>query len=41
MERYTRQNNAVNIYQDYFEEEEEEADGAPEPPSAKTVNVLR
>lgn len=41
VEQYTRQNNTVDIYQDYLEEEEEEAEGAQESPSAKTINVMR
>lgn len=40
MEHYARQNNTVNIYQDYFEDEEE-ADGSQETPSARTIKVLR
>ncbi|XP_028284097.1 dynein intermediate chain 2, axonemal, partial [Parambassis ranga] len=41
MEHYIRQNNAVDIYQEYFEEEEEEVDESQEPPSAKTINIFR
>lgn len=40
MEHSTRQNNTVNIYQHYFEDEEE-ADRSQETPSAKTVGVFR
>lgn len=40
VEYYTRQNNTVNIYQDYFEDEED-VDGTQETPSAKTINVFR
>ncbi|XP_060933496.1 dynein axonemal intermediate chain 2 [Limanda limanda] len=40
MEHCIRQNNAVDIYQEYLEDEEEEED-IQEPPSAKTINVLR
>lgn len=40
VEYYTRQNNTVNIYQDYFEDEEE-VEGSQETPSAKTINVFR
>lgn len=40
VEYYTRQNNAVDIYQDYFEDEEE-VEGSQETPSAKTINVFR
>uniref|UniRef100_A0A8K9X0J5 Dynein, axonemal, intermediate chain 2b n=1 Tax=Oncorhynchus mykiss TaxID=8022 RepID=A0A8K9X0J5_ONCMY len=40
MEHCIKQNNAINIYQEYFEEEEvvEESE---EQPSAKTINVFR
>ncbi|XP_034439463.1 dynein intermediate chain 2, axonemal-like [Hippoglossus hippoglossus] len=40
MEHCIRQNNAVDIYQEYLEDEEEE-EGIQEPPSAKTINVFR
>ncbi|NXA04168.1 DYI3 protein, partial [Sapayoa aenigma] len=40
MEHYIRQNNAIDIYEEYFEEDEEE-DGEDEMPSAKTISVLR
>ncbi|XP_069372599.1 dynein axonemal intermediate chain 2-like isoform X2 [Paralichthys olivaceus] len=40
MEHCIRQNNAVDIYQEYLEEEEE-VGGSQEPPSAKTINVFR
>lgn len=40
MEHCIKQNNAIDIYQEYFEAEEvfEESD---EPPLAKTINVFR
>ncbi|NXM07282.1 DNAI2 protein, partial [Tyrannus savana] len=40
MEHCIRQNNAIDIYEEYFAEDEEE-EGDEEPPSAKTINVLR
>ncbi|XP_053552306.1 dynein axonemal intermediate chain 2 [Bombina bombina] len=40
MEHCIKQNNAVDIYEEYFEEEEELA-GTDEAPSAKTINVFR
>ncbi|XP_027759976.1 dynein intermediate chain 2, axonemal isoform X2 [Empidonax traillii] len=40
MEHCIRQNNAIDIYEEYFAEDEEE-EGVEEPPSAKTINVLR
>ncbi|XP_059183664.1 dynein axonemal intermediate chain 2-like [Centropristis striata] len=40
MEHCIRQNNAVDIYQEYFEDEEEVEENQ-EPPSAKTINVYR
>lgn len=40
MEHCIRQNNAVDIYQEYFEDEEE-MEESQEPPSAKTINVFR
>ncbi|KAL0983885.1 hypothetical protein UPYG_G00134340 [Umbra pygmaea] len=40
MEHCIRQNNAINIYQEYFEEEELEEEPE-EHPSAKTINVFR
>ncbi|KAM6974951.1 LOW QUALITY PROTEIN: dynein axonemal intermediate chain 2-like [Tautogolabrus adspersus] len=40
MEHCIRQNNAVDIYQEYFEEDEEEEENQ-EAPSAKTINVFR
>uniref|UniRef100_A0A8C9XEF2 Dynein, axonemal, intermediate chain 2b n=2 Tax=Sander lucioperca TaxID=283035 RepID=A0A8C9XEF2_SANLU len=40
MEHCIRQNNAVDIYQEYFEDEDE-VEESPEPPSAKTINVFR
>ncbi|XP_022603131.1 dynein intermediate chain 2, axonemal [Seriola dumerili] len=40
MEHCNRQNNAVDIYQTYFEDEEEVEESL-EPPSAKTINVFR
>lgn len=39
MENCIRQNNAIDIYQNYFEDVEVES--ADEPPSAKTINVFR
>nr|XP_056704684.1 dynein axonemal intermediate chain 2 [Euleptes europaea] len=40
MEHCIKQNNAINIYEEYFEEEEA-AGITDEPPSAKTINVFR
>ncbi|XP_034722320.1 dynein intermediate chain 2, axonemal-like, partial [Etheostoma cragini] len=40
MEHCIRQNNAVDIYQEYFEDEDELED-TQDPPSAKTINVFR
>lgn len=40
MEHCIRQNNAVDIYQLYFEDEEE-VEESQESPSAKTINVFR
>ncbi|XP_018423722.1 PREDICTED: dynein intermediate chain 2, axonemal [Nanorana parkeri] len=40
MEHCIKQNNAINIYEEYFEEEEE-VEGMDEAPSAKTINVFR
>lgn len=40
MEHCIKQNNAIDIYEEYFEDEET-ADVADEPPSAKTINVFR
>ncbi|XP_044028014.1 dynein axonemal intermediate chain 2 isoform X1 [Siniperca chuatsi] len=40
MEHCIRQNNSVDIYQEYFEDEEEVEENQ-EPPSAKTINVFR
>ncbi|XP_004564470.3 dynein axonemal intermediate chain 2 isoform X1 [Maylandia zebra] len=40
MEHCIRQNNAVDIYQEYFEDEEV-VEEIQEPPSAKTVNIFR
>ena len=39
MEHCIRQNNAIDIYEEYFEDVE--TDGIEEPPSAKTINVFR
>lgn len=39
MEHIIRQNNALDIYEDYFADIEVE--GTDEPPSAKTINVFR
>uniref|UniRef100_A0A8C9SCC7 Dynein axonemal intermediate chain 2 n=1 Tax=Scleropages formosus TaxID=113540 RepID=A0A8C9SCC7_SCLFO len=45
MEHSIKQNNAIDIYQEYFEEEdeedEEEVTDAKEQPAAKTINVFR
>ncbi|NWS12671.1 DNAI2 protein, partial [Pachyramphus minor] len=40
MEHCIRQNNAIDIYEEYFAEDEVE-EGEEEPPSAKTISVLR
>ncbi|XP_069655492.1 dynein axonemal intermediate chain 2 isoform X2 [Haliaeetus albicilla] len=40
MEHCVKQNNAINIYKEYFEEEEM-VEVEDEPPSAKTINVIR
>uniref|UniRef100_K7FRI5 Dynein axonemal intermediate chain 2 n=1 Tax=Pelodiscus sinensis TaxID=13735 RepID=K7FRI5_PELSI len=40
MEHCIKQNNAIDIYEEYFEDEET-ADIADEPPSAKTITVFR
>lgn len=40
MEHCIRQNNAVDIYQECFEDEEV-VEEIQEPPSAKTVNIFR
>ncbi|KAM4691857.1 dynein axonemal intermediate chain 2 [Rhinophrynus dorsalis] len=40
MEHCIKQNNAINIYEEYFEEEEE-LEGIDEAPSANTINVFR
>uniref|UniRef100_A0A8D0F6S4 Dynein intermediate chain 2, axonemal n=1 Tax=Strix occidentalis caurina TaxID=311401 RepID=A0A8D0F6S4_STROC len=40
MEHCVKQNNAINIYEEYFEDEEM-AELEDEPPSAKTINVIR
>ncbi|XP_068188605.1 dynein axonemal intermediate chain 2 isoform X2 [Antennarius striatus] len=40
MEHCIRQNNAMDIYQEYFEDEVEVEDHQ-EPPSAKTINIFR
>ena len=39
MEHIIKQNNALDIYEDYFADIEVE--GTDEPPSAKTINVFR
>ena len=39
MEHCIKQNNAIDIYEEYFENMEIET--ADEPPSAKTINVFR
>lgn len=39
MEHTIKQNNAVDIYEEYFDDMAE--DGSVEPPSAKTINVFR
>ncbi|KAF7643978.1 hypothetical protein LDENG_00230160 [Lucifuga dentata] len=41
MEHCIRQNNAVDIYQEYFDEDEDDDDEAPDPPTARTINVFR
>uniref|UniRef100_A0A3Q2ZT59 Dynein axonemal intermediate chain 2 n=1 Tax=Kryptolebias marmoratus TaxID=37003 RepID=A0A3Q2ZT59_KRYMA len=40
MEHRIKQNNSIDIYQQYFDEEEE-VEEIQEPPSAKTINVFR
>lgn len=40
VENCTRQNNSVDIYQGYFEEEQEVEENL-EAPSAKTINTFR
>lgn len=40
MEHCIKQNNAIDIYEEYFEDEEL-VDDAQECPSAKTINVFR
>lgn len=40
MEHCVKQNNAINIYEEYFEEEEM-VEVEDESPSAKTINVIR
>ncbi|MEQ2275609.1 Dynein intermediate chain 2, axonemal, partial [Xenotaenia resolanae] len=40
MEHCIKQNNAIDIYQQYFEEDEELEESS-ELPSAKTINILR
>ncbi|XP_069511224.1 dynein axonemal intermediate chain 2 isoform X2 [Ambystoma mexicanum] len=40
MEHCIKQNNAIDIYEEYFEEETA-LEGTEEPPSAKTINVFR
>jgi hypothetical protein len=39
MENCIRQNNAIDIYEEYFDDIDREC--ADEPPSAKTINVYR
>lgn len=39
MEHYIKQNNAINIYEEYFNNIKEEL--YTDPPSAKTLNVYR
>ena len=39
MEHCIRQNNAIDIYEEYFDDVA--IDEADEPPSAKTINVFR
>uniref|UniRef100_UPI00398EE1C9 dynein axonemal intermediate chain 2 n=1 Tax=Pristiophorus japonicus TaxID=55135 RepID=UPI00398EE1C9 len=41
MEHCIKQNNAINIYEEYFEDQEETMERSEEPPSAKTINVFR
>ncbi|CAG5886811.1 unnamed protein product [Menidia menidia] len=40
MEHCIRQNNAIDIYEEFFEDEED-VEESQEPPSAKTINVFR
>ncbi|XP_067914809.1 dynein axonemal intermediate chain 2 isoform X1 [Heterodontus francisci] len=40
MEHCIKQNNAINIYEEYFADEEESTERAEEPSSAKTINVF-
>ena len=39
MENCIRQNNAIDIYEDYFEDVT--VDSCTDPPSAKTINIFR
>ena len=39
MEHCVRQNNAIDIYEEYFDDID--TDMSEEPPSAKTINVFR
>nr|XP_014350096.1 PREDICTED: dynein intermediate chain 2, axonemal [Latimeria chalumnae] len=41
MDHCIKQNNAINIYEEYFEEDEAAVEISEEPPSAKTINVFR
>uniref|UniRef100_A0A8C4T7K8 Dynein intermediate chain 2, axonemal-like n=1 Tax=Erpetoichthys calabaricus TaxID=27687 RepID=A0A8C4T7K8_ERPCA len=41
MEHCIKQNNAINIYEEYYEEEEEVQESTEEPPTAKTLHVLK
>ncbi|XP_078257962.1 dynein axonemal intermediate chain 2 [Rhinoraja longicauda] len=40
MEHCIKQNNAINIYEEYFEDKEESVGINDEPPTAKTINVF-
>jgi dynein intermediate chain 2 len=39
MEHCIKQNNSIDIYEEYFDDQE--MDMTDEPPSAKTINVFR
>jgi len=41
MEQCIKQNNAIDIYEEYFKEEIESEPPVVEPPSIKTINVFR
>ncbi|GCB65186.1 hypothetical protein scyTo_0007664 [Scyliorhinus torazame] len=40
MEHCIKQNNAINIYEEYFDDQEESVERSEEPSSAKTINVF-